>query len=198
MVFQYIAILRSQPPQEWILKELQQVAAIDFRFRQKDAASNFTSHMSALMQRPYPREWLLSGAHLIREFQPDLIAKGIEQLTPKKFRLTTVTQIPPEGFGEMDLKEKWYGTEYRVDKISADLLEELNSLFDKHATVLPELHLPHPNEFIPSNFTVEKKEVKEPVKIPKLIKNTKNIRVWFKKDDTFWVPKAIVYVLMKK
>jgi insulysin len=180
------------------MKELQQVAAIDFRFRQKDAASSFTSHMSSVMQRPYPRDWLLSGTHLIREFNPELITKAINLLNPKNFRLTVVSQVSPEGFGEMDQREKWYGTEYRVDKIAEDFLGELNALFDKNAATLPELHLPHPNEFIPSNFEVEKKEVKEPVKIPTLIKNTKFIRVWFKKDDTFWVPKAVVYVLIKK
>jgi len=197
VVFQYITILRSQPPQEWILKELQQVAAIDFRFKQKDAASSFTSHMSSIMQRPYPREWLLSGTHLIREFNPEQITQAINHLTPKNFRLTIVSQVPPEGLGEMDQTEQWYGTEYRVDKISEEFLGELSSLFDKHAPVLSELHLPHPNEFIPSNFEVEKKEVKQPTKIPTLIKNTKFIRVWFKKDDTFWVPKAVVYVLIK-
>jgi insulysin len=106
--------------------------------------------------------------------------------------MTVVSQKFPGSWKE---KEKWYGTEYTYEKIPADFLEEI-----KHAASstlkdrLAELHLPHENQFIPTRLEVEKKEVKEPAIEPKLIRNDEVARIWFKKDDTFWVPKANLFV----
>src|SRR5690606_27209397 len=100
--------------------------------------------------------------------------------------------------GTMDQREKWYGTEYRVDKIPQDLLDTIKAQFGKDAPHISELHMPHKNLFIPSNFNVERKGVKEPAKAPTLIRNTESLRVWHKKVDTFWVPKACVYITIRK
>lgn len=59
------------------------------------------------------------------------------------------------------------------------------------------MHLPHPNQFIPKNFDVEKKEIEEPSITPTLLRDTNNVRLWHKKDDQWWVPKAHVYMIMK-
>jgi insulysin len=59
--FQYVSLLRETPPQEWIFEEQKGLADVDFKFKQKQPASRFTSKISAVMQTPLPREWLLSG-----------------------------------------------------------------------------------------------------------------------------------------
>lgn len=59
--FQYVSLLRETPPQEWIFEEQKGLADVDFKFKQKSPASRFTSKVSAVMQTPLPREWLLSG-----------------------------------------------------------------------------------------------------------------------------------------
>ena len=59
------------------------------------------------------------------------------------------------------------------------------------------MHLPHPNEFIPTEFNVEKKDVAEPAVVPTLLRDTNTLRLWHKKDDQWWVPKAHVYVVMR-
>lgn len=59
--FQYVSLLRETPPQEWIFEEQKGLADVDFKFKQKTPASRFTSKISAVMQTPLPREWLLSG-----------------------------------------------------------------------------------------------------------------------------------------
>ncbi|KAG7129377.1 Insulin-degrading enzyme like protein [Verticillium longisporum] len=90
-----------------------------------------------------------------------------------------------------DRKEKWYGTEYRYEDIPADFLAEIEKAAASGAKDrLPELHLPHKNNFIPTILEVEKKEVKEPALAPRIVRNDLLARTWFKKDDTFWVPKA--------
>lgn len=196
VIFEYIHLIRSTPPQEWIMREIQAVAAIDFKFRQKSPASKFTSRLSSIMQKPLPREWLLSGTTLIREFDASLISKSLAYLNPNNFRCTVVARECPRG--DWEARERWYGTEYRVEKIPEKLLLEIREIFDGSKEQSKELHLPQKNEFIPTNFEVQRKEVQEPQKAPALIKNTEISRVWYKKDDTFWVPKANLNCILRK
>jgi insulysin len=62
---------------------------------------------------------------------------------------------------------------------------------------IPELFLPPPNEFIPVNLEVGKRDAEQPLKRPHLIRETSLSRLWHKKDDRFWVPKATVIVEMR-
>lgn len=194
VVFQYIAMIKEREPEKWIFDEMKDLAEVDFRFRQKTPASRFTSKLSSVMQQPLPREWLLSGS-LLREFNPEKIKEALSYLRADNFRTVIVT---PDYDGEWDGREKWYGTEYKSDKISAERLADIRkALATTPETRLPELHMPHRNEFVPTRLSVEKKEVAEPAKAPKLIRHDDRVRLWFKKDDRFWVPKATVYVTLR-
>lgn len=51
--------------------------------------------------------------------------------------------------GKTTHTEKWFGTDYFVDDISEDDIKAW-----ENAPLLPELHLPKPNPFIPTNFDV--------------------------------------------
>jgi insulysin len=190
--FVYVAMLRETPPQDWIFEEQKGMSDVDFKFKQKTPASRFTSKIVSTMQKPLPREWLLSGNSVFRKFDPKAIQEGIDCLRPDNFRLQIVSRDFP---GKWEQKEKWYGTEYTVSKIPSDFMEEL-----KKASVLPAkdrdpcIHLPHKNQFIPTKLEVEKKEVREPAVAPRMVRNDDLVRTWFKKDDTFWVPKANLIV----
>jgi insulysin len=178
-VFQYISMMRNEPPQEWIVNELKRMSEINFRFKQTIPASSTTSSLAEIMQQPYPHERLLSGASLIREFKPDATSKAMSYLRPDNFRLTVVSKDFP---GWWDRKEKWYGTEYRCERIPQDFLADIERAAWSSASERPaELHLPYENKFIPNRLEVEKKEMKEPLKMPKLIRNDENVRTWFKK-----------------
>jgi insulysin len=192
IVFQYISMLKETPPQEWIFEEQKVMADVDFRFKQKSSASKFTSKLAGVMQQPLPREWLLSGHSRLRKFDPAAIQAALNALNENNFRFVVVSQNFPGGW---DQKEKWYGTEYKYEKVPADFLEEIRKAAKAgNADRLSELHLPQRNLFIPSNLDVEKKEVEKPTIAPKLIRNDDQVRAWFKKDDTFWVPKANVMI----
>ena len=194
-IFQYISMLNESPPQQWIFDELKRMSEVDFRFKQKAPASKTASGLSAVMQRPYPREWLLSGPSLLRKFDQEAIKNGLAHLRPDNFRLTLVSQQYP---GNWDKKERWYGTQYKVERIPDNFLSELTTAWSARVSERPpELHLPHKNEFIPTKLEVEKKEVLEPLKHPKLIRNDERVRTWYKKDDRFWVPKANLHITLR-
>ena len=190
VVFQYISLLKETPPQKWIMDEIKRMSEVDFKFREKSPASSFASRMSSIMQKPLPREWLLSGLDLIRSFDSKAISNALTYLRPDNFRLSIVSQDFP---GNWDKKEKWYGTEYRIERFDPKFAAELKKAGECTSKErIPDLHLPHPNQFIPTNLIVDKKETDSPAKAPKLIRNDESMRTWWKKDDTFWVPKGSV------
>lgn len=193
LIFQYIGMVRDHPPQEWIVDEQMKISEVEFRFKQKSPPSRTVSSLAGIMQKPYERKMLLSGPATIRVFDPDRISEAMSFLRPDNFRMTIVSQDFPGGW---DRKEKWYGTEHKVEKIPEDLLSEIQAAFESKERPA-ELHLPHKNEFIPNRLEVEKKEVEQPTKEPKLIRNDDNVRIWWKKDDQFWVPKANVHIYFR-
>lgn len=197
-VFQYIAMVKEQPPQEWIVQENAQIAQVDFKFKQKIPASKTTSSYSGVMQKPYPRDKLLSASALIWKFDPQAISRALDCLRADNFRLQIVSQTFPGGW---DQKEKWYGTEYKYEPIPTDFLHEVEQASKASAAERPsELHMPHKNEFVPTRLDVEKKELKpgeKPAIHPKLIRNDENVRAWWKKDDQFWAPKGNVKVCFR-
>nr|POE72795.1 putative zinc protease [Quercus suber] len=190
VVFQYIAMIKEQPIHKWIFDEMSKLAEVDFRFKQKSPASSTTSRLSGIMQKPFPKDQILSAQSLIREFNPEGIKRGLEHLDPDNFRIMVVSKELP---GEWPMKEKWYGTEYKYERMPKQFLQEVKSAYQVPASERPtELHLPAKNEFVPQRLDVEKREVAEPVRHPSIIRNEPNLRTWFKKDDRFWVPKANV------
>ncbi|KAL1844376.1 hypothetical protein VTJ49DRAFT_55 [Mycothermus thermophilus] len=192
VVFEYIALLRETEPQEWIFEEQKGLSEVNFRFKEKTQSYRFTSKLSAAMQKPLPREYLLSGPIVLRKFDPDMIKQGLACLRPDNFRMTIVSRDFP---GTWEKKEKWYGTEYTCEPIPADFMDEIvKAMNSTPQTRTAKLHLPHKNEFIPTKLEVEKKEVPEPALAPRIIRNDELIRTWFKKDDTFWVPKASLII----
>ncbi|KAI9774121.1 MAG: Insulinase (Peptidase M16) [Geoglossum simile] len=193
IIFQYIGLVKEIPPLEWIVDEIKNMAEVFFRFAEKAGASGFTSGISSTMQTPVPREWLLSGSYLIRKFDPQQILRAMDYLRPDNFRISITSQKYPGGWNQ---KERWYGTEFKYEKIPQEFLAEI-----KHAAESKErpegLYLPCKNEFIPRELGVTKTPVGKPSKSPKLIRNDDLARVWWKKDDTFWVPKANIYISLR-
>lgn len=195
VVFQYISLIKETPPQQWIVDEIKGMAEVDFKFQQKSPASSFTSRLSSVMQRPLPRKWLLSGSSLIRRFDSQAIQEATNYLRADNYRLTVVSQTFG---GKWDQKERWYGTEYRRERISPEFEAAVRAAGESSSDSRPkELHLPHKNEFIPTKLHVEKKEGVEPLKAPKLIRNDESARTWWKKDDRFWVPKGNVCITLR-
>lgn len=90
-------------------------------------------------------------AGLLRVYRPDLIEMVLEKLRPKFVRVGILSQ---KFEGKTDLVEPWYGSAYSARKIDPNVVELWSSV-----QPVPELHLPKPNEFIPTEFTIVSKPV---------------------------------------
>ncbi len=169
------------------------MANIDFRFQEKNSTSSFTIKSCQLMQTSLPRDWLLQGSNFPRKFDSTAIAKAMSYLRTDNYWLVIVNQNISENW---DRTEKWYGTKYRLQRIDDDLKHSVRKT-KKAEDRISNLHLPHKNEFISNRLTVEKRDVAEPLKTLKLIRNDEVARTWWKKDDQFWVPKANVFIILR-
>ncbi|KEF50900.1 insulysin [Exophiala aquamarina CBS 119918] len=97
------------------------MAEVDFRFRQQSPVSQFTSDTSSVMPKRLPRNWLLSTSKF-RKFDATAIIQALQYFREDNLTLMLVSQDYP---GTWNLKEKWYGTEYTIDRIPTDVLSDI-------------------------------------------------------------------------
>ncbi|KAJ3300130.1 Insulinase (Peptidase M16) [Borealophlyctis nickersoniae] len=188
IVFQYIDMIKKEGIQDWVFHECQSLASTSFRFKEKSPPSGFCSRVAGAMHQYAPEDFL-SGPYLMFEFDKDKIRECLGYLSRDKFRLMLVSpSFDSTGWS----KARYYGTEYTVEPLSENLKKAL-----ANSQPNPELSLPKPNDFIPESLDVKKAEVKEPLRQPAIIKETDVVRMWYKKDDTYWVPKANVWFSLK-
>ena len=126
--------------------------------------------------------------------------------TQYRLRVLTPTEL------EVRARPAWL---LRLDPTSRSVLIHVPSLAPYFCARLPqtyanaprhpELHLPLPNAFIPSNLDVLRAKPATaldaslpPPSHPRVVLQTPVTTLWFKADDTFFVPKATVNVLIAK
>ncbi|UJR37824.1 hypothetical protein I4U23_030514 [Adineta vaga] len=186
IVYQYIAMLRKESPKEWIFEECKNLNAMHFQFREKERPDDFVSNLAGRM-RDYPLTECLSGDYEMREFRPDLIIEALnEYLIPSKMRVFLASK---EFVSIATEKEKWFGTQYKQEYLPEELIKACET-----CELLPELHLPTPNEFIPTDFHIFSKEAHTTrPQLPTKIKENEFYRLYYAADTFYKLPKAYVY-----
>ncbi|KIK58340.1 hypothetical protein GYMLUDRAFT_45548 [Collybiopsis luxurians FD-317 M1] len=203
--FKYLSLLRSSAIESYLQKERAILSDIRFRFIEKKRPDDYVTSIAERQTEPYPPELLLAAPSVSWEWgneYPGARSAGREKLLEYlqgfklengRFILMAKGEDLKEALklGEEDAweKEPIYGTLYRVDKLDEEFLQQTSAPND-----IPELFLPRPNQFIPTNLDVDKREGVEPVKRPHLIRETSLSSLWHKKDDRFWIPKAQVVI----
>jgi len=181
ITFQYINMLRSSKPDARIFEEIRDLANTNFRFKDKSQPASCVTSLAASM-REYPMEEVLCANRIVTKFEPTLIQEILTYIVPENLRMAVMAKAVEE---KADQTEKWYGTNYGVEKIPNELIEKWTN-----APIHAEHHLPHVNEFLATNFDIAANS--SPTAVPYLLKKTDLSRLWFKQDDTFKLPKAIL------
>ncbi|KAK0053563.1 insulin-degrading enzyme-like isoform X1 [Biomphalaria pfeifferi] len=184
LIYQYINMLRKEQPKQWIFQECQDLAAMSFRFKDKETPKAYTSSISSKLHE-FPMKDVLSAYSLFDEFKPQLINLILDQLVPENMRISVVSKK----FEDVaDQTEKWYGTQYKVDKFTPKQLKKW-STYKLHE----KLALPEKNEFIPTNFELVPTD-HQPSEVPEIVKTTPYSLLWYKQDNKFLKPKACVNI----
>ncbi|XP_015602966.1 insulin-degrading enzyme isoform X2 [Cephus cinctus] len=180
LMFQYINMLKKEGPVKWIFEEYRDIAEMNFRFKEKSSPRSYVYATVQTLQE-YPMEEVLSAPQLYTEWNPELINLVVDHLTPQNIRV----QVVGKQFENIATEsEYWYGTKYKKEKISEDIISKWSN-----AGLNKDLRLPMKNEFIPTRFDIKAHE-SEVEKFPVIVEDTPLMRVWFKQDDEFLVPKA--------
>lgn len=187
LLFQYIEMLKLSLPEKWIYLELEDIARADFKFKQKRSPSDTVSSLAKQLEKEYIPVGNILSTELFRKYDPELLMDYLHHLAPANSRIMLASKDM-----ETDSKEKWYGTEYKVIKFSSDLKKKI-----QNPGLDPHLHLPRPNEFIATSFQVDKTDHVVPLEEPLLLKDDKNSKLWYKKDDRFWQPRGYIYASIK-
>ncbi|PWA98415.1 insulinase (Peptidase family M16) family protein [Artemisia annua] len=188
-VYQYIKLLRQVPPQEWIYRELQDVANMDFTFAEEQPQDEYAADISANMLI-YPPEHTIYGDYAYKVWDEEMIKHLLTFFTPDNMR----TDILSKSFNKsQDVQcEPWFGSHYIEENISPSLLE----LWRDPPEIDASLHLPIKNEFIPQDFSVRANSVScdsTGASPPKCILDEPLMKLWYKLDTTFKFPRANTY-----
>ncbi len=167
-IFKYIALLKSSELPVWMQKERSLICATRFRFSEKRRPDDYAVWVTEHMAWPTPRDLIISAPQLVQEWdESDPEKSGEKEMrdilnTFTIERSRTVLMAKAEEFERIKgkdqvwEKEPWYGTPYCVERFSEEFVKQANE-----PTTLEELFLPRPNEFIPANLDVEKREVEK-------------------------------------
>ncbi|VVC86828.1 unnamed protein product [Leptidea sinapis] len=185
LVFQYIAMLREVGTQKWVWDEQRELMALDFRFRDTMEPRTLASgYVHQLQEFPMPD--VLSAYYLITDWKPELIDEMLSLLTADNARIAVVAKCFSE---KCTQTEPWYGTKYLQEDIEPEKIENWKSVRS-----IPEFHLPSRNEFIPSEegLRLASPESTTEAVAPIIVKDTPLMRLWYKHDNEFHLPKAFI------
>jgi insulysin len=148
IVFEYGELLRAASSEVWreVFQETRDIAAMNFRFKGKEHPWSYCSSLASRLQT-FPPADVLTGPALLEEFDEAKVRELLALITPAN----CMVQLAAKEFeGRVAEREPWYGTLHRREAFSAQLLEQLRSRERRH----PELRVPSPNPFIPTDFSL--------------------------------------------
>ena len=175
--FAYVDLLRKKGINAWRYAELSRKKALDFRFEEKRAPSDYAVALSGKLLDYPPADVLVAG-NLLQHYDPDLIRKMLDKLRPENLSLTRVQQ----GL-RTDRAEGHYQVAYSVQKGRPRLVGGADE------QLVVQLALPEPNPFMPEH--VELKPITARTAIPQRLKQAKGMNLWHQQDDEFGVPRGV-------
>ncbi|KAJ1888673.1 metalloprotease, partial [Kickxella alabastrina] len=186
-IFAYMDMLTKQGLQEWYHDELRSVNAISYHFYERSNIGHWVTHMPGKMHNEQINlEHVLSAGQIIGEFNSSLVADIISYLNPNNYMLMVGAKKHRDV--ECNIEEQYYGIKYNVVNMPATLKPEQSS-FAEYEDVFSMLV---PNAYLTSSLDI-KTSTEIPLSVvsePTLLRSNDKMKVWFKQDDQFFIPKG--------
>ncbi len=179
-VFDFLGTIAQRGVSEWRFTEMQQIAEMNYRFRDKKAAMDTAMELSQSMH-DYPAQDVLWGDYAYTEFNEALLKQALGYL--RKDNLF-VSLVSPDVATQSS--SSFYKTEFLVALGISDILD-LKLVYHQ------KLWLPERNIFIPKNFLLKTSSMlsmQEAKAVPTLLVNDDQLKLWFLQDKKFRSPKA--------
>ncbi|KAK3446693.1 hypothetical protein EUGRSUZ_A02355 [Eucalyptus grandis] len=183
LLFKYIILLQQSGVCKWIFDELSALCETEFHYQDKIPPIDYVVCVASNMEIYPPEHWIV-GSSMPCEFNPGTIQMVLDKLSPDNVRIFWESKSFE---GATDMVEPWYGTAYSMNRISASTIQEWMSYSPDE-----NLHLPGPNVFIPTDFSL--KISGEKINLPVLLRKSSYSTLWFKPDTVFSTPKAYIII----
>ncbi|WOL14776.1 nardilysin-like [Canna indica] len=192
-IYQYIKLLRQSTPQEWVFKELQAIGNMEFRFAEEQPQEDYAVDLAENLFF-YCKEHIIYGEYAFEQWDPDLVQYVLSFFSPENMRVDILSKSFDKQ-SEAIQSEPWFGSQYIEEDISPSLLK----LWENTPEIDPSLHLPLRNDFIPTDFSLRNSGMSNIVSStsnPRCIIDQPLMKLWYKIDLTFNVPRANAYFLI--
>lgn len=192
-LYQYVKFLHSMAPQEWVFKELQDIGNLEFRFAEEQPQDDYAAELAANLL-VYPEEHIIYGDYAFEIWDPKVVEHTLSFINPHNMRVDILTKSFDCQSSDVQ-HEPWFGVPYRIENIPSTLIED----WGNPPIVDPALHLPDKNDFIPCDFSIRSStdfKIHDTKENPKCILDDPLIKIWYKLDRTFNVPRANTYFLI--
>lgn len=188
-VYQYLKLLRQASPSEWIFKELQDIGNMEFRFAEEQPQDDYAAELAENLL-VYPAEHVIYGDYAYKEWDEEMIRYLLGFFSPDNMRIDVLSKSIDKS---KDIQiEPWFESCYIMEDVSPALL----GLWKDPPEIDSSLHPPSRNEFIPRDFSIRVDEVHNhvsSVSSPRCILDEPLMKLWYKLDDTFKLPRANAY-----
>ncbi|CAD6203559.1 unnamed protein product [Miscanthus lutarioriparius] len=191
-VYQYIKLLKQSEPQEWIFKELQDIGHMEFRFAEEQPPDDYAVDLAENMLF-YSEKHIVCGEYIYEDWDPELVKHALSFFNPDNMRVDVLSKSFDKQSQAIQC-EPWFGSQYIEEDIPSSLIESWKNPVQVDAN----LHLPRKNEFIPGDFTLRNANCpgSSSDANPCCIVDEPFIKLWYKMDMTFNVPRANTYFLI--
>lgn len=170
--FDYLHMLRKEGLKDHIFREEQTMIRLEEVFSDKGEGVHRATMLSTQLNQ-YPLEDADRIQYILKDKNPELFKKFLDQLTPDNMLVTLLSQNQ-----KTDKVEPIYGTEYSYEELDDEAYQSLFAPVEN-----PELHLPDANPFIPEDAMT--KDLR-PVKISQ----EPGLDIWYLQDLEFKRPKV--------
>ncbi|KAL6649880.1 hypothetical protein ACP70R_014104 [Stipagrostis hirtigluma subsp. patula] len=191
-VYQYIKLLKQSEPQEWIFKELQDIGYMEFRFAEEQPPDDYAVDLAENLLY-YSEKHVVCGEYIYEDWDPELVKHALSFFNPDNMRVDLLSKSFDKQSQAIQC-EPWFGSQYIEEDIPSSLIESWRN----PAQIDANLHLPRKNEFIPGDFTLRNANASRSLSNdnPRCIVDEPFIKLWYKMDTTFNVPRANTYFLI--
>ena len=174
LLFEYIELLRRNPPEAWRYREQALIAELGFRFQEQSSATGFVYQVAPRFQH-YPPAHVLAAPYLMTDFDAELIETYLAALTEENLLLQVAgPDVPAER------RERWFDVPYQVR----------HERPERSAPTVAGLALPAPNPYLPDNLEV----LPDDPALPKLTVVRPGLSLWADRDTAFNTPRANLYL----
>jgi insulysin len=179
-IFDYLGTVALRGISEWRFKEIQQIAELNYRFRDKQAAMDTVMALSQSLH-DYPAQDVLWGDYAYTEFNDAVLKQALGHLRKDNVFVALVSP---------DVETQSSSTFYRADFTATPGIPKI---LDLKTVYHQKLGLPERNIFIPKNFLLKTPSMLSPQdsrSVPTLLVNNDQLKLWFLQDKKFSMPKA--------